>query len=109
MITPFGLFSAYIIACLRFRRKGVIWAFVHNLHISNSLRDFPESHFRNVACRNTKSIDSGGGIKVNDFRKVFTLKYRFGIHTATAHQHIRYAVDCKLSVNDFDIIFIKFL
>ena len=109
MITPFGLFSAYIIACLRLRRKGAILTFLRNLHISDSLRDFPECHFGNIACRNTESIDSGGCIKVNDFRKILTLKYRFGINTATAHQHICYAVDRKLPVNDLDIIFVKLL
>ena len=109
MITPFGLFSAYIIACLRLRRKGAILTFLRNLHISDSLRDFPECHFRNIACSNTKSVDSGGSIKIDDFRKILTLKYRFGINTATAHQHICYAVDRKLSVNDLDIIFVKTL
>ena len=58
---------------------------------------------------NTEGVDSSGSIKVNDFRKILTLKYRFGINTATAHQHICYAVDRKLSVNDLDIIFVKFL
>ena len=109
MITPFGLFSGYIIACLRLRRKGAIGAFVRNLHISDSLRDFSERHFRNVACRNAECVDSGGGIKIDDFRKILTLKYRFGIHTAAAHQHICYAVDRKPPVNDLDIIFVKLL
>ena len=66
MITPFGLFSAYIIACLRLRRKGAILTFLRNLHISDSLRDFPECHFRNVACNNTESVDSGGSITGSD-------------------------------------------